>query len=70
MVIGSMEDEQCFPIISFMKSKLKNKLTNHFDLVVNMFAQDYYFIDIFPFGDVIKVVKIRSKGIFFAILTL
>jgi hypothetical protein len=40
MVMGSMEDEQCFPIISFMKFKLKNKLTNHFDLVVNMFAQD------------------------------
>jgi len=37
-----------------MKSKIRNKLTNHFNLVVKMFAQKHYSMDIYPFGDVIK----------------
>jgi hypothetical protein len=37
-----------------MKFMLRNKLKNHFDLVVNMFAQNQYSIDTFPFGDAIK----------------
>jgi hypothetical protein len=35
----------------FMKSKLKNRLTTHFDLVVKQIVHDYYSIYIFPFGD-------------------
>jgi hypothetical protein len=54
MVLGSMENECCFSTLSFMKSKLWNWLTTHFDLVVNMFAQNHYTLDTFPFGDVIK----------------
>ncbi len=54
MVLNNMEDEWCFSIVSFMTFMLKNKLTNHFDLVVKMFAQDQYSIDAFPFGDAIK----------------
>jgi len=38
----------------FMKFKLKNKLTNHLDFVVKMFAHDQYSIDMFPFGNLIK----------------
>jgi len=41
-------------IVSFMKSKIRNKLTNHFNLIVKMFAQKHYSMDIYPFGDVIK----------------
>ncbi len=37
-----------------MKSKLKNKLTNHLNLVVRMFVQKQYSMDIYPFGDAIK----------------
>jgi hypothetical protein len=35
-VIGSMEDEHTFNIISFMRSKPKNKFTSHLDLVICM----------------------------------
>jgi len=54
MVLGSMEDKHCFSILSFMKSKLWNELTTHLNLVVQMFAQNDYTLDTFPFGVVIK----------------
>lgn len=54
MVLGSVKDEQCFSIVSFMKSKLKSKLRNHVDLIIKMSTQDQYSIDNFPFGDAIK----------------
>jgi hypothetical protein len=54
MVLNNMEDEQCFSIVSFMTFMLRNKLTNNFELVVKMFAQDQYSINTFPFGDAIK----------------
>lgn len=54
MVLGSVKDEQCFSIVSFMKFKLNNKLRNHVDLIVKMFTQGQYSIDKFPFGDAIK----------------
>jgi hypothetical protein len=38
MVLSNVKDEQCFSIMSFMKSKLKNKLGNHVDLIVKMFT--------------------------------
>jgi hypothetical protein len=47
MVLGSVEDEQYFSTIYFMKSKFKNKLTNRHDLVVKMFAQVQHSMDIF-----------------------
>jgi len=43
-----------FSIVSFMKSKVRNKLTNHLNLVVRMFVQKQYSMDIYPFGDAIK----------------
>lgn len=54
MVLGSMEDKHYFSTLSFMRSKLWNQLTTHFNLVVKMFAQNHYTLDTFPFGDVIK----------------
>jgi hypothetical protein len=54
MIIGNVEDEQIFSIVFFMKFKLRNKLTNHFDLVVKIFVHDQYSIDTFPFGNLIK----------------
>jgi hypothetical protein len=38
MVLGNVRDERCFSNLRFMKSKLKNKLTTHLDLVVKMFT--------------------------------
>jgi len=37
-IIGSVEDERCLSTLTFMKSKLHNKLTIHFLIVVCMFA--------------------------------
>ncbi len=42
MVLGSVEDERTFSILTFMKSKLRNRLTTHLDLVVKMYAQDFF----------------------------
>lgn len=33
-VIGLVEDEQCFFTLTFMKTKLKNRLTKHLELVI------------------------------------
>jgi hypothetical protein len=38
VVLGSVEDERTFSIITFMKSKLRNLLTTNLDRVVKMYA--------------------------------
>ncbi len=58
MILGNVEGECCFSIMSFMKSKLQNRLIVHLDLVVKMFAQEHYCLDTFPFGDWV-VNKVR-----------
>jgi hypothetical protein len=55
MVLGSVEDERTFFTLTFMKSKLKNQLTNHFDFVVRMYAQDFFTLQNFPFH--IAIIK-------------
>jgi hypothetical protein len=42
MVLGSVEDERTFSTLTFMKSKLRNRPTTHLDLVVRMYAQDFF----------------------------
>jgi hypothetical protein len=37
-VLGSIEDERTFSNLTFMKSKLTNRLTTHLDLCVRMFT--------------------------------
>jgi hypothetical protein len=44
-----MEDEHTFSNLSFVKSKLWNRLTTHLDLVVYMYVQDFYTMKGFPF---------------------
>jgi hypothetical protein len=53
MVLDNMVDKWCFSIMSFVKSKNRNRLPTYFDLVVKMFIQNHCFMDIFPFGDAI-----------------
>ena len=48
-VLSSVEDKRTFNSFSFLKSKLRNQLTTHLDLVVDMFAQDFYTFNIFPY---------------------
>jgi len=49
MVLGSVENDMCFFHMFFMKSKLRNELTIHLDLVVWMYAQSFYTMETFPF---------------------
>jgi hypothetical protein len=39
--------------LAFMNSKLENRLTTHLPLVVRMFAQQFYTLQNFPYGDYI-----------------
>ena len=48
-MLGSVEDERTFNSLPFLKSKLRILLTMHLDLVVHMFAQDFYTLKTFPY---------------------
>jgi hypothetical protein len=52
-IMGSMEDKRTFLTLTFMKTRLWNRLCEHLDLVVHMYMQPYYTIDIFPYHDAI-----------------
>jgi hypothetical protein len=51
MVLGSVQDERTFSTLTFMKNKLRNRLTTHLELVVGMKMQNFYTLDNFPYGD-------------------
>ena len=48
-VLGSVEDEQTFSTLSFMKNKLRNRLSMHLPLVVGMHVQEFYGLSDFPY---------------------
>jgi hypothetical protein len=48
-VFGSVEDERTFSTLSFIKNKLRNRLSTHLPLVVGMHAQEFYGIEDFPY---------------------
>jgi len=50
-VLSFVEDEQCFNYIAFMKNKVRNKLNNHFQLVVFMYAHKFFTLHNFPYDD-------------------
>jgi hypothetical protein len=61
-VMGSVEDERTFSTLNYMKSKVRNNLQEHLDLVVRMFGQDFFELKSFPMQDAIsrwKDVKVR-----------
>ncbi len=49
MVLGKVENEKTFSTFIFMKSKSRNQLTTHLDLVVRMYAQNLFTFQSFPF---------------------
>jgi hypothetical protein len=53
-IVGSVEDEHCFSMLAFMKSKLHNRLTTHLPLVVRMFAQWFYTLQNFAYVECIE----------------
>jgi hypothetical protein len=46
-VLGSVEDERTFNTLSFMKNKLRNRLSIHLPIVVGMHGQQFYTIEDF-----------------------
>ena len=48
-VLGSVEDERTFSTLSFMKNKLRNRLSVHLPVVEGMHAQEFYTLHNFPY---------------------
>jgi hypothetical protein len=46
-IMGFVKNERTFSILSFMKTRLRNCLCEHLDMVRWMFAQPFYTIDTF-----------------------
>ncbi len=42
IVLGNVEDECTFSIVTFMKFKLNNQLTTNLDLMVRMYVHDFF----------------------------
>ncbi len=57
LVFESIEDEQTFSTLTFMKDKLHNKLGLHLDTIVCMFAQEFYTQENFPYEEAITTWK-------------
>lgn len=51
-VLGSVEDERLFSSVGFLKSKLRNNLEEHIQVVVGMFSQRIYTLENFPYQKV------------------
>jgi hypothetical protein len=56
-VINSVEDEQCFFRLTFMKFKLRNQLIVHLELGIWMFNQKLFTMENFPFETSIQSWK-------------
>jgi hypothetical protein len=48
-ILGLVEDERCFSSVSFLKSKLRNQLNLHLQLVA-MYAQNFVTLENFPYA--------------------
>jgi hypothetical protein len=52
-IMGFVKDEKTFSTLTFMKTRLWNRLCEHLDIVVRMFTQPFYIINTFPYDDAI-----------------
>jgi hypothetical protein len=53
-VIGSVEDERTFSTLSWMKSKVRNRLNAHLDCTISVYTQNYFKLDTFPYEKAIE----------------
>jgi hypothetical protein len=60
-MIGNVEDEWCFLILSFVKSKLCNKLIDHLYLVMHMFAQKFFTLESFTYHEALLILLGKKK---------
>jgi hypothetical protein len=49
MVLGSVQDEWTFSTVSFMKNKLRNRLSKNLELACAFKSQDFFILDNFPY---------------------
>jgi hypothetical protein len=63
-VLGSLEDEQMFSNLKFIKSKIHNWLTNHLDLFVYMFGRSFFTMDKFLYDEATHIWKLSSSKCF------
>jgi hypothetical protein len=61
MVLGSVQDERTFSTVSFMKSKLCNRLTTNLPLVCAFKNQNFFTLDTFPFDAAYDSWRNESK---------
>jgi hypothetical protein len=47
-IMGPMENENFFSTLTFMKTRLWNRLCEYLDIVVWMITKSFYIVDIFP----------------------
>jgi hypothetical protein len=46
-VTGFVEDDHCFPVLSFMKTKVWNQLTNvHLEVVIHIFSHKFFKVEL------------------------
>jgi len=50
-VFGFVEDERCINFDTFSKNKVWNRLNNHLEQVVSMYAQKFFTLNNFPYED-------------------
>jgi hypothetical protein len=48
-VLGFVEDKSCFNLVSYLKSKVRNCLKCHLQLVVAVYAHTFLTLDSFPY---------------------
>lgn len=48
-VLGSVEDERCFPSLIFLKNKLCKSLDEHMPYVVGMYLKKFFALEDFPY---------------------
>jgi hypothetical protein len=62
-VLGFVEDERCFNFVTFSKNKVWNRLNNHLELVVSMYAQKFFTLNNFPYEDTYEMwFNVQSKN--------
>lgn len=50
-LVGSVEDERTFSNLAFIKNKLRNRLGANLDTIMKLYAQDFFTLESFPYGD-------------------
>jgi hypothetical protein len=54
-VLGFVEDERCFNFVAFLNNKVQNRLNDHLQLVVSMYAQKKITLHNFPYEDTYEI---------------